>query len=159
MELRDPPPLSLKTRDIVRVLALIFGFYILLRLLWVAHPIVFLFFLGVLFGLPLAQGADWLEKRRIPRALGVTIILAAFLGLLTGGGVWMAPILRAQSRELQVRLPEAMDKIDAWLGHRADGLLGILFNEESATDSARIASGERADSTEGATAAAVATDS
>ena len=49
MELRDP--LSLKTRDIVRVLALIFGFYVLLRLLWIAHPKVFLFFLGVLFGL------------------------------------------------------------------------------------------------------------
>src|SRR5204862_330174 len=86
--------------------------------LWVAHPIVFLFFLGVLFGLPLAQGADWLEKRKVPRALGVTIILAAFIGLLTGAGVWMAPILRTQSRELQVRLPEAMDKIDASLGER-----------------------------------------
>lgn len=145
MELRDPS--TLKTRDIVRVLALIFGFYVLLRLLWIAHPVIFLFFLGVLFGLPLAQGADWLQKRRIPRAIGVALILTAFLGLLTGGAEWMAPILRTQSRELQVRLPEAMDKFDAWLGHRANGVLGILFNEESATDSTRIATGESADST------------
>src|SRR3954471_7093984 len=144
MERRNP--LTLKTRDIVRVLWLMFGFYILMRLLWVAHPVIFIFFLGVLFGLPLAQGADWLQKRRVPRVLGVAIILTAFLGLLTGAGVWMAPILRAQSRELQVRLPEAMDKIDAWLGHRADGVLGILFNEESSTDSTRIAAAERADS-------------
>src|SRR3954470_22820518 len=145
MERRNP--LTLKTRDIVRVLSLIFGFYVLLRLLWIAHPVIFLFFLGVLFGLPLAQGADWLQKRKVPRALGVAIILTAFLGLLTGGGVWMAPILRAQSRELQVRLPEAMDKIDAWLGHRANGVLGILFNEESSTDSLRIAAAaDRADS-------------
>src|SRR5438045_6512636 len=115
MELRDPPPLSLKTRDIVRVLALIFGFYVLLRLLWIAHPVIFLFFLGVLFGLPLAQGADWLQKRRIPRAMGVSIILTAFLGLLTGGGVWMVPILRGQSRQLQGRLPDALGKIDARL--------------------------------------------
>jgi len=43
----------------------------------------------------------------------------------------MAPILRAQSKELQDRLPEALDKIDAWLGHRANGVLGILFNQES----------------------------
>src|SRR6266550_894686 len=145
MDLRDPG--GLKTRDIVRVLALIFGFYVLLRLLWIAHPVIFLFFLGVLFGLPLAQGADWLEKRRVPRALGAAIILTAFLGLLAGAGGWMAPILRAQSHELQVRLPEAMDKIDAWLGHRADGVLGILFNEESATDSSRIASAQNAEST------------
>jgi predicted PurR-regulated permease PerM len=137
METREPlrlPP----TRDVVRVLAIIFGFYIMARLLWIAHPVVFLFFLGVLFGLPLAGGADWLEKRRIPRGLGVAIILTAFLGLLTGAGVWMAPILRTQSRQLQQQLPEAMDKIDAWLGHRANGVLGILFNEESA-DSLRVA--------------------
>ena len=131
MEIREPlrlPP----TRDIVRVLAIIFGFYILVRGLWIAHPVVFLFFLGVLFGLPLAQGADWLQKRRIPRGIGVALILTAFLGLLTGAGVWMAPILRTQSRQLQQQLPQAMDKIDAWLGHRSNGVLGILFNQESA---------------------------
>src|SRR2546423_4570324 len=123
------------TREVVRVLAIIFGFYILARLLWIAHPIVFLFFLGVLFGLPLAQGADWLQRRRVPRGLGVALILTVFLGMLTGAGVWMAPILRTQSRQLQLQLPQAMDKIDAWLGHRANGALGILFNEESPADS------------------------
>ena len=137
MERRNP--LSLKTRDIVRILSLIFGFYILVRLLWVAHPVIFLFFLGVLFGLPLAQGADWLEKRTVPRPLGVAVILIAFFGLMTGGWLWLSPVLRMQSRELQQRLPESLDKIDAWLGHRAGGVLGILFNEESAQDSARIA--------------------
>jgi predicted PurR-regulated permease PerM len=127
-------PVTLPTRDVVRILSIIFGFYIGVRLLWVAHPVVFLFFLGVMFGLPIAQGADWLEARRIPRAAGVAIILTVFLGLLIGGGVGMAPILRAQSQELQQRLPEAMDKIDAWLGHRANGVLGILFNESSTTE-------------------------
>src|SRR6202165_2015942 len=123
-----------RTREIVRILALISGFHIAVRLLWIAHPVIFLFFLGVLFGLPSPQGADWLEKRRIPRGIGVAIILTVFLGLLIGGSIGMAPILRAQSKELQQRLPEAMDKIDAWLGHRANGVLGILFNQESSGD-------------------------
>jgi predicted PurR-regulated permease PerM len=123
--------IRIPTREVVRMLALIFGFYVAVRLLWIAHPVIFLFFLGVLFGLPIAQGADWLEKRRIPRGIGVAIILTVFLGLLIGGSVGMAPILRAQSKELQDRLPEALDKIDAWLGHRANGVLGILFNQES----------------------------
>src|SRR6267154_751678 len=144
--------IRLPTRDVARVLALIFGFYVLVRLLWIAHPVVFLFFLGVLFGLPLAQGTDWLEKRRIPRSIGAALILTAFLGLLTAGAVGMAPILRAQSKELQDRLPEAMDKIDAWLGHRANGVLGILFNEESSSDTLRTGAAQRAaiqaDSTE-----------
>jgi predicted PurR-regulated permease PerM len=126
--------IRIPTRDVVRILALIFGFYVAVRLLWIAHPVIFLFFLGVLFGLPIAQGADWLQKRRIPRGLGVAIILTLFLGLLIGGGIGMAPILRSQSKELQQRLPEALDKIDAWLGHRANGVLGILFNQESTGD-------------------------
>src|SRR5690349_8939032 len=106
MEIREPlrlPP----TRDVVRVLFIIFAFFCAAWLLWIAHPVVFLFFLGVLFGLPLAQGADWLQKRRVPRGLGVAVILTAFLGLLTAGGVWMAPILRTQSRQLQEQLPQA----------------------------------------------------
>jgi len=126
--------IRLPTREVVRLLALIFGFYVAVRLLWIAHPVIFLFFLGVLFGLPIAQGADLLEKRRIPRGIGVAVILTVFLGLLIGGGIGMAPILRAQSKELQQRLPEALDKIDAWLGHRANGVLGILFNQESTGD-------------------------
>ena len=126
--------IRIPTREVVRILALIFGFYVAVRLLWIAHPVIFLFFLGVLFGLPISQGADWLKKRRIPRGLGVAIILTVFLGLLIGGGVGMAPILRSQSKELQLRLPEALDKIDAWLGHRANGVLGILFNQESTGD-------------------------
>ncbi|HEV7593688.1 MAG TPA: AI-2E family transporter [Gemmatimonadaceae bacterium] len=128
--------LKIPTRDVVRILALIFGFYVAVRLLWIAHPVIFLFFLGVLFGLPIAQGADWLQKRGIPRGFGVAIILTLFLGLLIGGGIGMAPILRSQSKELQQRLPEALDKIDAWLGHRANGVLGILFNQESTGEDA-----------------------
>jgi len=150
--------IRLPTRDVVRVLALIFGFYVTVRLLWIAHPVVFLFFLGVLFGLPLAQGADLLKKRGIPRGIGVAVILTLFLGLLTAGGVGMAPILRAQSKELQERLPEAMDKIDAWLGHRANGVLGILFNEES-SDTLRTAGSQRPASTDSSLAPVVVTDS
>jgi len=150
--------IRLPTRDVVRVLALIFGFYVTVRLLWIAHPVVFLFFLGILFGLPLAQGADLLKKRGIPRGIGVALILTLFLGLLTAGGVSMAPILRAQSKELQERLPEAMDKIDAWLGHRANGVLGILFNEES-SDTLRTVGSQRLAPTDSSLAPIVVTDS
>jgi predicted PurR-regulated permease PerM len=150
--------IRLPTRDVVRVLALIFAFYVTVRLLWIAHPVVFLFFLGVLFGLPLAQGADLLKKRGIPRGIGVAVILTLFLGLLTAGGVGMAPILRAQSKELQDRLPEAMDKIDAWLGHRANGVLGILFNEES-SDTLRTAGSQRLAPTDSSLAPIIVTDS
>src|ERR1700694_2555475 len=120
-------PVTLSTRDVVRVLAIIFGFYVGIRLVWIAHPVVFLFFLGVLFGLPISQGADWFEARRIPRGVGVTIILTVFLGLLIGGGIGMAPILRAQSKELQQRLPGGLDKIGGGPCHGGNGGVGMLF--------------------------------
>ncbi|HEX3533955.1 MAG TPA: AI-2E family transporter [Gemmatimonadaceae bacterium] len=148
------------TRDVVRILSLIFGFYVAVRLLWIAHPVIFLFFLGVLFALPISQAADWLQKRRIPRGLGVAIILTVFLGLLIGGGIGMAPILRSQSKELQDRLPEALDKIDAWLGHRANGVLGILFNQESSSDdTTTVSEPAKTDSSATDTAAVPPTDS
>ena len=151
-------PIRIPTREVVRILALIFGFYVAVRLLWIAHPVIFLFFLGVLFGLPIAQGADWLGKRRVPRGIGVAMILTVFLGLLIGGGVGMAPILRAQSKELQQRLPEAMDKIDAWLGHRSNGVLGILFNKESTGDDAAAVPGVAATDSLGTDTVAAATE-
>jgi predicted PurR-regulated permease PerM len=43
----------------------------------------------------------------------------------------MAPILRSQSRELQQRLPEALDKVDDWLGRRANGMFGFLLVSDS----------------------------
>lgn len=144
----DPrPSIRIPTRDVVRILTLIFGFYIAVRLIWAAHAVIFLIFLGVLFGLPLAQGADWFERRRMPRGLGVTIILTLFLGLLTAGTIGMAPILRSQWRELQERMPEALDKIDAWLGHRANGVLGLLVEGEDGAASGSTAVPAPTDST------------
>jgi predicted PurR-regulated permease PerM len=51
----------------------------------------------------------------------------------------MAPILRQQSAELKQQLPEAMDKIDAWLGIHANGLGAFLLTPGDETDSIRSA--------------------
>ena len=37
---------------------------------------------AVIIGLPLAAGASWLERRRVPRPLGAVICLLAGLGVL-----------------------------------------------------------------------------
>jgi len=119
----------------VRILALATSAFLLIRLVWIAHPLLFLFFLGVLFALPVASAADSLEKRGVSRALGVSIVLTVFCGLLVGGGIFMAPILRSQSIELKERLPEAMDKIDAWLGIHANGFASLFVTSEDIADS------------------------
>lgn len=122
--LREPGWRSL---DVLRAAALVMGLYLLLRLLWLAHDLFFVTFLGVLFGLAVASGADILERYRIPRGIGSVLIVAAFLGILIGLGALAAPTLRAQTGELQTLLPEALNRIEAWVDSHRDGVLGQLM--------------------------------
>src|SRR5205809_127065 len=62
-------PVTMPTRDVVRVLAIIFGSYIAIRLLWVAHPVVFLFFLGILFNEPSTDSV----RRKVTRLDSVSV--------------------------------------------------------------------------------------
>lgn len=146
----SPRKIEISSGDVVKILALTAAAFLLLRVVWVAHPVFFVLFLGVLFGLPLSSAADRLEKRGVRRGLSVAMILVVFCGLLTAGGIFMAPILRSQSTELKERLPEAMDKFDAWLGVHANGLASLLPSPAEATDSVYVSTTEspEADSAE-----------
>lgn len=123
-----------KTRDILRTLAIIAGFYITLQLLWVGQSIVLLTFLGVLFGVALTAGVDWLERRRVPRGIGAVLILLTFLGILAGLGAATAPSITGQLRELKTQLPEAIGKIQRWVKERQEGVNQVL--EQVAPDAA-----------------------
>ncbi len=123
-----------KTRDILRTLAIIAGFYITLQLLWVGQSIVLLTFLGVLFGVALTAGVDWLERRRVPRGIGALLILLTFLGILAGLGAATAPSITGQLQELKTQLPEAVGKIQRWVKERQEGVNQVL--EQVAPDAA-----------------------
>src|SRR5687767_10147808 len=84
------------TRDIMRAIALIFAFYVGLKLLWFAREIVLAVFLAILFGLAVSAGVDRLQRLRIPRGIGAAFIVLAFFVLLSGLGAWMAPTMREQ---------------------------------------------------------------
>jgi predicted PurR-regulated permease PerM len=115
-----------RTRDVLRVLALIAGFYITLQVLWVGHPVVLLTFLGVLFGLALTAGVDRLERRRVSRGVGAVLIVLAFLGILVGIGALTAPSITGQLQELKTQLPEAIGKIQRWIQERQAGVTQVL---------------------------------
>jgi len=129
-----PPPVAVAWRsaDILRTAALVLGLYLLLRLLWVAYPLLFLSFLGMLFGLAVARGADSLERLRIPRGIGATLIVLTFLGALVGLGFLVAPKIREQAGELRNAVPEALDKVEGWMGRHQDGLLGQMLPLDTA---------------------------
>lgn len=126
-----------RSGDVLRAAALVMGLYLLLRLLWLAHDLLFITFLGVLFGLAVARGADWLERYRIPRGAGAALIVLSFVGILVGIGAWSAPTLRTQFAELQTALPEALARVETWIDGHRDGFLGQLVpSQEEAAKSA-----------------------
>jgi predicted PurR-regulated permease PerM len=115
-----------KARDVLRAVAIVAGFYIALQLLWVGRSVVLLTFLGVLFGIALTAGVNWLERRRVPRGVGAVFIVLLFLGTLAGLGTLTAPSISNQLRQLKTQLPEAIGKIQTWLQERQAGVNQVL---------------------------------
>jgi predicted PurR-regulated permease PerM len=115
-----------RSRDILRAVAIVAGVYIALQLLWVGRSVVLLTFLGILFGLALTSGVNWLERRRVPRGLGAIVIVLAFLGALVGIGAATAPSITQQMQELRTALPEAIGKIQRWVQERQQGVTEVL---------------------------------
>ena len=120
----------------VRVAALVLAMYLATRLLWFANALFLTLFLGVLFGVAISAGVDRLQRLHIPRGIGAALIVLSFFAVLGSVGAWLAPTLRAQGRELQQRLPMAVDRVEEWLNHRQSGLFGLLFGG-AAGDTAR----------------------
>jgi len=116
-----------QSRDILRAAALVVAMFVALRLLWIAQEIVFVVFLGTLFGLAVSSAVDRLQRFRIPRGIGAALTVLGFLAVLGLFGAWMAPTLRAQSKELRARLPQAMDKAEQWVNRHQNGLIGLLL--------------------------------
>src|SRR5690349_11293072 len=107
-----------RSGDVLRATALVTSYLLALALVWVARDIVFTAFLGVLFGLAVGAGADRLTRLRIPRGIGAPLVVVTFLGALYGVGVAIAPTVRTQVVELRIRVPEAVDRIEAWVNAR-----------------------------------------
>jgi predicted PurR-regulated permease PerM len=103
------------SRDILRAAALVLGLYLALRGVWVARSVLFLAFLGVLFGLALSAGVDRLAAHRVPRALGAIGLVLAFFGAFAGVGALAAPQITSQWDDLQRQLPKAVGRVEEWM--------------------------------------------
>jgi len=124
-----------RNADVLRATALVIGVYLVARLFWMANPLFFTAFLGILFGLAVAAGVDKLTRFKLPRGLAAALIVLAFFGLLFGFGAWMAPTIRAQATELRHRLPDALGRAESWARQHQNGVIGMvvsgIFNSDS----------------------------
>jgi len=116
--------------------------YLLLQLIWVAQTILLLTFLGILFGLVLAVPVDWLEQRRVPRALGTAIITLGLAGMLTGLGFLVAPRIASQMGQVQDQLPEAIGQVREWFERRQGSVEQLLGDTLTGAQSAEPVAGD-----------------
>jgi predicted PurR-regulated permease PerM len=112
----------------MRAAALVIGMLLVVRLIWIATPLFLTAFLGILFGLAVSSGVDHLTKWRLPRGLSAALIVIGFFGALYGFGAWMAPTIHRQGIELRRRLPESIDRFEAWINARRDGFIGMALS-------------------------------
>ncbi len=145
---RHRRPDAWRNAEVLRAAALVIGVYVLARLFWVANPLFFTAFLGLLFGLAVASGVDQLTRFRVPRGIGAALIVLAFFGILTGFGAWMAPTIRAQAAEVRHRLPDALAQVQRWARLHQNGVVGMVVdgvvNGDSTTAGAKADSAARA---------------
>ncbi|MEO7987533.1 MAG: AI-2E family transporter [Gemmatimonadales bacterium] len=121
-----------RSRDVLRVTALVAGVYLVLRLLWVGQEIVFLAFIGVLFGLTLSAAADKVGRFGIPRAVAAPAILLLVLGAIFGLGTIAAPQVAGQLREVQSQVPQVIGKVRGWVEAKAGGVTEMLSDSVAA---------------------------
>lgn len=90
-------------------------------LFWLAGVVVFVLLLNVLSSvlLPFVAGmavayfldpvADWLEEKKMSRALATSVILLGFFAIALGGIVLLMPVLQAQIAELARLIPAIIE--------------------------------------------------
>lgn len=155
----DRPSRSLwRSGDVARGALIVLGVWLGLQLLWSVNALVFVVFMGVLFGVAVASGVDQLHARGMRRGIASALIVFGVVGAL-GVTFWlMAPTLVTQVRELRRDLPEALGKVQAMVNKQEFGFLDPFLrtpdveglDSASLKDSAALVEG--ADSTRNARA-------
>lgn len=149
-----------RTRDVARAAVIVLGIYVLARLLWSANSLVFVVFLGTLFGLAVSNAVDRAERFGVRRGIASALIVFGTLGAIVGVGTLMAPTLTTQFGELRRQIPQAVDRAERWIAEHPNSLISSALRSavgaQSATPGAAPAPGAGVDSTAARVAARAA---
>jgi predicted PurR-regulated permease PerM len=121
-----PAPRAWRSRDVLRVVMIVVGVYLALQVLWAGRTILFIAFIGVLFGLALTAAVDRLQTYRIPRGVAAPLIVLSILGALIGVGLLLAPKVTAQLQDVQREVPQVIDRVESWVEQRVSGVVEML---------------------------------
>ncbi len=87
---------NISSGTIVKIVAILGG----LAFVWFIRDVVAVFFAALLLAALIDPFADWFERRRIPRALGVLVVYVLLAALITGAFLIIVPPLVGQLSDL-----------------------------------------------------------
>jgi len=108
---REDPHTPLSYHGAWRIVWLIFFLFIVWLILRALQPVILLFALVLLLAMVLNPIVVWLQKHRVPRFLGVILLMLALIAVATTIIVFAIPPLARQTQELVRNAPEVWQGI------------------------------------------------
>src|SRR5437016_6132657 len=108
---REDPHTPLSYHGAWRIVWLVFFLFIVWLILRSLQPVILLFALVLLLAMVLNPIVVWLQKHRVPRFLGVILLLLALIAVATTIIVFAIPPLARQTQELVRNAPEVWQGI------------------------------------------------
>ena len=108
---REDPYAPLSYHGAWRIVWLVFFLFIAWLILRTLQPVILLFALVMLLAMVLNPIVVWLQKHRVPRVLGVILLVLALLAATTTIIVFAIPPLARQTQELVRNAPEVWQGI------------------------------------------------
>ncbi len=124
-----------RSRHAARLLAALTGL-IAFWLFWAAGSLVAPFVLGLAFAYLLSPAVAWLAGRRVPRALGIVLVLVPFLAILIILVALLLPAIQRQVVQLASKLPVLFGRLADWIDRLRTSFLatnqGLLTEAQAA---------------------------
>lgn len=101
---------------------IVFGFWLIYRF----YKIVFILFIAILLGTVIRPLITWLNKRGLPRVIGMLIVFSVLLALLVGFVVLLFPLLYDQGATILAAVPGYYQGIREWTANSSSELIKRL---------------------------------
>src|SRR4029450_4415195 len=122
---REDPHAPLSYYGARRIVRLIFFVFIIWLILRALQPVILLFALVFLLAMVLNPIVVWLQKHRVPRFVGVILVMLAVIAITTTIVLFAIPPLSRQLQELMHSTPNVWQGIGTRMGSRTQNYPGV----------------------------------
>lgn len=112
----------------VRQTALWVGAIVLVGVLvWLLAPVFTPFLLAAILGYILNPGVDWLERRRVPRWLGSTLMMLLLFAIAIVMVLIIVPVLQREYLQAREKLPDLLNRLQTSLAPKLSEWFNVDF--------------------------------